>query len=244
MADLAQRIAVFHRDAPVSLNHGGADGIAGVLSINEQSLRDTRLVPDDLESAFSEKFRQTLRRRSEVLERRLSGKVRRCHGDLILRDIRLWHGTPTLFDCIEFNEDLATIDVLYDLAFALMDLWHRDQQPLANTLLIRYPDEADEADGLELAPFFVAIRATVRAHVTAAPAQNTSPMRCPACCPRHCSTSIWPMSLSELIQVRAPKSCFHCWRSIRQTLKSSCAQSKALKATLWRAAVKAKAACR
>jgi predicted kinase len=86
----------------------------------------------------------------------------------------LWHGSPTLFDCLEFDENLATIDVLYDLAFLLMDLWHRNQQQLANTLLNRYLDEADETDGLGLMPFFMAIRAAVRAHVTAAQAEHAS----------------------------------------------------------------------
>lgn len=176
MADLAHRIAVFHHDAAISLEHGGVKGIAGVLEINERSLRATRLVPEDVATAFSAKFRQTLETHSDVLERRrLSGKVRRCHGDLILRNICLWHGTPTLFDCLEFDESLATIDVLYDLAFLLMDLWHRNQPQLANILLNRYLDEADETDGLGLVPFFMAIRAAVRAHVTAAQAEHASP---------------------------------------------------------------------
>ena len=175
MADLAHRIAVFHHDAAISLEHGGVKGIAGVLEINERSLRATGLVPDDVATTFSKNFRQALEHHSDVLERRrLSGKVRRCHGDLILRNICLWHGTPTLFDCLEFDENLATIDVLYDLAFLLMDLWHRNQQQLANTLLNRYLDEADETDGLGLIPFFMAIRAAVRAHVTAAQAEHAS----------------------------------------------------------------------
>lgn len=173
LSDLAHRIAVFHQEASVSLDHGGTEGIAGVLDINDRALRATGLVSEDAAIAFSEKFRKALSHHSQVLEaRRISGKVRRCHGDLILRNICLWHGTPTLFDCIEFDENLATIDVLYDLAFLLMDLWRGDQRQLANILLNRYLDEADETDGLGLVPFFMAIRATVRAHVTAAQAQH------------------------------------------------------------------------
>ncbi|QRM36134.1 bifunctional aminoglycoside phosphotransferase/ATP-binding protein [Microvirga sp. VF16] len=176
LSDLARRIAAFHREAHVSLDYGGTRGIADVLAINDRSLRATGLVTPDAADAFAEKFRQALETYSAVLENRRSvGKVRRCHGDLILRNICLWHGKPTLFDCIEFDENLATIDVLYDLAFLLMDLWHRDQRQSANVLLNRYLDEADETDGLGLVPFFMAIRATVRAHVTAAQAQRTSP---------------------------------------------------------------------
>jgi uncharacterized protein len=57
--------------------------------------------------------------------------------------------------------------VLYDLAFLLMDLWHRGFPELANLVMNRYLDEADDEDGFVLLPFFMAVRAAVRAHVTA-----------------------------------------------------------------------------
>ena len=48
----------------------------------------------------------------------VAGRPARCarHGDLHLANIVLLHGRPVLFDCLEF-ERLASIDVLYDLAF-------------------------------------------------------------------------------------------------------------------------------
>ena len=52
--------------------------------------------------------------------------MRHCHGDLHLGNIVLLDGAPVLFDCLEFDEALATIDTFYDLAFLLMDLLHRD----------------------------------------------------------------------------------------------------------------------
>src|SRR4029079_9879636 len=84
-------------------------------------------------------------------------------------------GEPTLFDCLEFDESLATIDVLYDLSFLLMDLWHRDHRDFANLVLNRYLDECDEVDGLALVPFVMEIRAAVRAHVTATQAIGAPP---------------------------------------------------------------------
>jgi aminoglycoside phosphotransferase family enzyme/predicted kinase len=168
---LARQIAKFHASAHVSLDRGGTEGIARVLDINDRALRATSLVTSASADAFAAAFRQALNEHSDLLERRRkAGKVRRCHGDLILRNICLIDGLPTLFDCLEFNDDLATIDVLYDLGFLLMDLWHRDQCELANLLFNRYIDEADETDGMALIPFFMAIRAAVRAHVTAAQA--------------------------------------------------------------------------
>ena len=173
LTELARRIAAFHKSAAVSFEHGGAAGIAAVLDINDRALRGTTLVGTEVAKAFADSFRQALAAHSERLEaRRKAGKVRRCHGDLILRNICLVDGEPTLFDCLEFDEALATIDVLYDLAFLLMDLWHRDQRRLANIVFNRYLDECDETDGLPLVPFFMAIRAAVRAHVTAAQADD------------------------------------------------------------------------
>jgi uncharacterized protein len=175
MTDVARRIAAFHRDAAVQRQHGGAAGIRTVLDVNDRSLRAASLVPPATADAFAEAFRRALERHADLLEaRRHAGKVRRCHGDLILRNICLFDGEPTMFDCIEFDEGLATIDVLYDVAFLLMDLWHRNRRGLANLVLNRYLDECDETDGLGLVPFFMALRAAIRAHVTAAQAANAS----------------------------------------------------------------------
>jgi len=84
-----------------------------------------------------------------------------------LRNICLIGDEPVIFDCIEFNDQLATTDVLYDLAFLLMDLWHRDLKAMANRVANHYFDEIDEDEDYSLLPVLMAIRAAVRAHVTA-----------------------------------------------------------------------------
>ena len=171
VTDLAHRIAGFHRGAAASLDHGGAAGIAVVLDMNDRSLRAVTLVSDAAADALRASFQNVFARHAPVLEaRRLAGKVRRCHGDLILRNICLVDGIPTLFDCIEFDDAMATIDVLYDLAFLLMDLWHRDRSDLANLLFNRYLDGTDEASGIGTLPFLMAVRAAIRSHVAAAQA--------------------------------------------------------------------------
>ena len=93
--------------------------------------------------------------------------MRRCHGDLTLRNICLFDGAPTLFDCLEFDEELATIDVLYDIGFLLMDFWRIGAPAFSNLAFNRYLDVRDEADGLPLLPFFMSLRAAIRAHVEA-----------------------------------------------------------------------------
>ena len=104
--------------------------------------------------------------------RETQGKVRRCHGDLHLRNIVLQNGAPILFDAIEFDDLLATIDILYDLAFLLMDFWQRGLHTHANLLFNRYlwraPELEQELEGLALLPLFLALRAAIRARVMAA----------------------------------------------------------------------------
>ncbi|WP_311276048.1 AAA family ATPase [Methylobacterium sp. WCS2018Hpa-22] len=173
VADLAHRIAAFHARAEVSQRHGGSAAMGALIEMNDKALRATLLATDGEAQSLADCFRRTLKRHGVLIDsRRAAGKVRRCHGDLTLRNICLFDGVPTPFDCIEFDEAIATIDVLYDLAFVLMDLWHREQRDLANLLFNRYLDEADETNGLGLLPFLMALRAIIRAHVTAVQAEG------------------------------------------------------------------------
>ncbi len=105
-----------------------------------------------------------------LISRGAEGYVRRCHGDLHLRNIALIHGEPTLFDAVEFDDGIATGDVLYDLAFLLMDLEERRLRPAANLLINRYFWGSDDAHliGLAALPIFMSIRSAIRAKVVAA----------------------------------------------------------------------------
>lgn len=101
-----------------------------------------------------------------ITRRRSAGKVRRTHGDLHLRNICLFEGEVIAFDAIEFDECLATTDVLYDLAFLVMDLRHVGLKVHANAAVNRYWDESNEdEEALALLPFFMALRAAVRMSV-------------------------------------------------------------------------------
>jgi aminoglycoside phosphotransferase family enzyme/predicted kinase len=168
MTDLADAIAAFHRHIPPVYTGSGAAILGGVLDINEKAFAACHLFPKAEVERLNRAMRQALARHSPLLDRRAAaGKVRRCHGDLHLRNIYLAGTKPQLFDCIEFNEAIATIDVAYDLAFLLMDLWHRALQGLANLVMNRYFDASGEDDAFVLLPFLMAVRAAIRAHVTA-----------------------------------------------------------------------------
>ena len=97
--------------------------------------------------------------------------MRRIHGDLHLGNIVLIDGKPVLFDAIEFSDIIASGDVFYDLAFLLMDLLERGLAFAANVVLNRYLTQTrriEDLDALATLPFFLSMRAAIRARVTAA----------------------------------------------------------------------------
>ena len=171
----ANVIADLHEAAPRHAGGAGAALMASVLDVNAAAFRSSEVFGTTEINALDTRLRQALARHAAVLNHRAAaGKVRRCHGDLHLRNICLLDGTPRLFDCIEFNDEIATVDVLYDLAFLLMDLWHLPRADLANWTMNRYLDRSGDDAGLVLLPFFMAVRAAVRAHVLATQAGDAA----------------------------------------------------------------------
>ncbi len=171
---LADEIAAFHAAAEHSPAYGGADGLRDAI---ERNRCDQLTVEPVLGHAAIEALclasLAALARVADLLDRRrAAGKVRRCHGDLRLANICLFDDRPTLFDAIEFSDPISCIDVLFDLAFLLMDLHQRGQSVPANILLNRYLDATGDADGLTALPLMLSIRAATRAYTLAGVAQR------------------------------------------------------------------------
>jgi aminoglycoside phosphotransferase family enzyme/predicted kinase len=170
---LATRVLATYADAE---RRDGKAATAALAEVVEETLTELTDAPEVFPEGVAADLARSMRRafagvRPQLLRRGAEGWVRRCHGDLHLRNIVLIDGEPTLFDAIEFDESLATTDILYDFAFLLMDLWERGFRPVANLLLNRYlsgtPDIAADLDGLRLLPLFLSLRASVRAKVDA-----------------------------------------------------------------------------
>ncbi len=177
--DLAKSLAdaVFesHEVAVLSDTIAGAAPMRRLLAAVSQGLGKLQAFGALKVESLSALARSQLGRVGALLDERAGlGRVRRCHGDLHLGNIVLWQGRPVLFDAIEFDEAIATIDTLYDLAFLLMDLDFRGQRKAANIVLNRYLWRAGEVDieGLKALPLFLALRAAIRAMVTAERAEQ------------------------------------------------------------------------
>jgi predicted kinase len=170
---LGRAVARAHDAAPVVDGFGFADALAHIIAQNnDELLASSGLFPVPAVRRLSEETHAAFRRVRTLLERReRAGQVRRCHGDLHLGNIVLIDDAPVLFDAIEFDPAFATSDVLYDLAFLLMDLVERGLGPAANIVFNRYLTEAphdDDFDALAGLPLFLSVRAAIRAKVAAA----------------------------------------------------------------------------
>jgi uncharacterized protein len=174
MEGLAEAIANLHAGAERRVDRGGRDGMAWVIEGNALGFGEQGA--GVLEAADCERLavdaRAALDHRAGLLEtRRRRGFVRWCHGDLHLRNLCLVGGVPTLFDAVEFNENISCIDVLYDLAFLLMDLWRRDLRSHANVVFNEYVARTVDLGGLPLLPLFLSCRAAVRAKTSVSAAK-------------------------------------------------------------------------
>lgn len=170
MRELADHIAAFHAAAEPAA--GGGASMRAIVAQNLEELRgQTAFLDPETVERLARRSTEALDHRAGLLDARAAaGLVRHGHGDLHLANIVLLDGRPTLFDCIEFDDALATVDVLYDLAFLLMDLEHRGLRPLANAALNRYLEAGDGLEGLALLPLFLSVRAAIRAKIAAAAA--------------------------------------------------------------------------
>lgn len=176
---LADMMVAAHADAPL---RNGPDFHAELALYVEQNDAAFHEHPDLFPSEDVRHLTDTSRRvlsslKDLILRRGEQGLIRRCHGDAHLRNIVLIDGKPVLFDAVEFSDAIATGDVLYDLAFLLMDLWERGQSAAANRVFNRYLDKSlidTHPEGLAALPFYLMMRAAIRSKIAAAAALTQS----------------------------------------------------------------------
>ncbi|MDX2308302.1 MAG: AAA family ATPase [Hyphomicrobium sp.] len=167
-----------HANAPVVTRDDGGAMIAELVADLAANLgKSAALLGKDDIVRWANAFDEGAERIAPLLDRRgRTGCLRRCHGDLHAGNIAIVGGKPILFDALEFDERLATTDILYDLAFLLMDLCRLGQRRAANIVLNRYlwrDGQLDTLDGLRAMPLFLGLRAAVRALVSADRAAST-----------------------------------------------------------------------
>ncbi|MBC9207494.1 AAA family ATPase [Roseomonas aerophila] len=163
---LADAVAALHATLPPIQGWDSAGAIARVVAGNITAAHASGL-PDARSNAWAARAQADIARLAPALQARAAaGRIRRCHGDLHLGNLVLWHGRPVPFDALEFDEALATIDTGYDLAFLLADLHMRVGRAAANRVLNRYIARTGDAGLVAALPLWLSTRALIRAHVS------------------------------------------------------------------------------
>jgi aminoglycoside phosphotransferase family enzyme/predicted kinase len=170
---LGRAVASAHDKAPLVEAAPWIAALSDYIAQNDEAFREfPALFANDEIAALTGKSREAFARMRPLLEKRgTMGLIRRGHGDLHLGNIVLIDGKPVLFDALEFDPVVASGDLLYDLAFLLMDLVERKLPNAANIVFNRYLAETardDDFDALAALPLFLSVRAAIRAKVTAA----------------------------------------------------------------------------
>lgn len=170
---LGRVVAAAHARAPIGSAEPWINALDTYLDQNEAAFREfPSLFAAEAVAELQLNSRRALARGCPLLfARGKLGLIRRGHGDLHLGNIALIEDRPVPFGAIEFSELIASGDVLYDLAFLLMDLVERGLASAANVVLNRYLAESrreSDLDALAALPLFLSVRAAIRAKVTAA----------------------------------------------------------------------------
>ena len=180
MEALARTIAAAHARAPIVDARAWIAALADYVEQNDTALRER---PDLFDAGAVPQLtgmsRASFARiRPLLVARGAEGVIRRGHGDLHLGNIALIDGRPVPFDALEFDPIVAAGDLLYDLAFLLMDLIERKLAESANAVLNVYLAASrrdSDLDALASLPLFLSVRAAIRAKVMAARLTNAAP---------------------------------------------------------------------
>ncbi len=168
---LSDKVAEFHAGAPIYREE--PDFFSAMQKIIRENTDAFREFPTIFSSARVDTMTGHLddwmaRKQTVFQTRQEKGYIRHCHGDLHLANLVCVDGEPTLFDALEFDDNMARIDVAYDLAFLLMDLLERGHGRSANLVFNRYLSATSDLSAVSLLPLYLSVRAAIRAKIAAA----------------------------------------------------------------------------
>jgi len=168
---LATRIATFHNNidiAPPSSRYGEPNLVHTAVTENFFHCRQSptsHAAQEKLDRVSKWCNSEIKRIYPSLLERKNSGMVRECHGDLHLGNICIFRDKITPFDCIEFNANFRWIDVINEIAFLVMDLMSLGRQDFAMRFLNEYLTITGDYSGLNCLRYYLVYRAMVRAKI-------------------------------------------------------------------------------
>lgn len=171
MAQLGRVLAQFHAQAQTNDYIRAFGSISKIRASFEENLQYSRkfigVTQTQQQHEETKQFTDDFltQNRELLLKRQQNGFIRECHGDSHLGNICLWQNKIILFDRIEFNEPFRFVDVMYDVAFTVMDLEAQGRKDLAQAFLNIYIEQTGDGEGLQILPFYLIRQAWVRGKV-------------------------------------------------------------------------------
>lgn len=102
-----------------------------------------------------------------MAERRATGRIRECHGDLHSRNVVRIGGRLVAFDCLEFEPAFRWIDVADEVASLSSDIAARGRPALAHAFRAGYLAQSGDYRACRLLRIYETHRALVRAKIAA-----------------------------------------------------------------------------
>ncbi len=168
--DLAEQLADLHCKAKLFRTKWSLDDIQKVIVENESVLSCfcPKILNRDKVRMLTRHSLSLLAQNARLVSlRQKSGRVRKCHGDLLLSNIAREGDKFMFFSPIEYNDALDCIDTLYDLSYLLMDFEVHGLRRLGNMLFNHYLAYTNDMSGYPLLPLYQSMRAATRAGVCA-----------------------------------------------------------------------------
>ncbi len=163
---LAALMARFHQQAPEAEPASGFGSVVARRAVALAALAGAAPVAGTALPSVREWLEHRSVELAPLWQARLQGgRIRECHGDLHLDNVVSLDGEVAAFDGIEFDAALRWIDVLDDLAFAVMDFTARGRPDFAFRLLNGWLDHSGDHAGVPTFTFAAVYRALVRAQV-------------------------------------------------------------------------------
>jgi aminoglycoside phosphotransferase family enzyme/predicted kinase len=169
---LAQAIARFHQQAETNdeiRSYGTVEQVRQSIDENYDQTEAFIGGPQtqaqfDATRAYTDRF---FAEKADLLQQRMDQDwIRACHGDLHLNNICHWQDQLWLFDCIEFNKPFRFVDVMFDIAYLVMDFTAQGRSDLAAIFISEYVEQTGDWEGLKVLPLYVSRQSYVRAKVT------------------------------------------------------------------------------
>ncbi len=171
MDALAEKIALFHRNARTGNSIDDMGKIENIRHNNEENFTETAdfidvTIPECQYRFISDYVNKFLLKNKTCFEKRITDhRIRDCHGDLHLDHICM-NEEITIFDCIEFNERFRWGDVAEDVAFLTMDIDFNGWPDHAESFIQSYVKYSRDSGLLKLLNFYRCYYAYVRGKVT------------------------------------------------------------------------------